>query len=62
MTILHDLATNSTIVVVANTGMPPASPLAMASSIIVTAAQIKTATSGTPKPVTPTAAAANVTA
>jgi hypothetical protein len=60
--ILHDLATNSTIVAAANTGAIPASPMALASSIITTAAQIKTATAGTAKPVTPTAAAASVAA
>jgi len=62
ITILHDLATNSTVVAAANTGAIPASPLALASSIIVTASQIKTATAGTPKPITPTAAAATVVA
>ena len=59
--VLHDLATNSAIVATAN-GVPPASPLAVASSVISTAMQIKQATAGTAKPVTPTAAAAAVAA
>lgn len=58
--ILHDVATNATVVVIANTGVAPTSPISVASSIIATAAQIKAATAATQSPVTPTAAAANV--
>lgn len=56
--VLHALATDPALVTLANTGQLPASPMLVATSIINTAAQIKSATTGTLQPVTPTTSAA----